>query len=270
MEQPGIVLNIHGGTDKMLYKTFDMLDAGAAVGAVWCRDLFGVTRTRRGLLPRSGPEIDEALYPGLRDAVGVLRGQDVGFLLLSSPNAADAGALEQLAAAYDARIVPTPDAAPAPRHSFALTAEDRRRGEEARFIRRMERAVFRPLMFCCESGPLPADTLFDAERVRRHTVRLSRLHRSLRPYLAERGGGAHGDARLLTPDLLLCPFAESDSVAVDLPQGVWVHLLSGKVYGGGSRYVVPAPPGEPPVFYRAASDDIDFFRGICEDFLRGV
>ena len=73
MEQPGIVLNIHGGTDKMLYKTFDMLDAGAAVGAVWCRDLFGVTRTRRGLLPRFGPEIDEALYPGLRDAVGVLR-----------------------------------------------------------------------------------------------------------------------------------------------------------------------------------------------------
>ena len=47
------------------------------------------------------------------------------------------------------------------------------------------------------------------------------------------------------------------TVEVYLPAGRWVHLWSGEGYGSAERGVyetVPAPIGEPAVFYREGSE----------------
>lgn len=59
---------------------------------------------------------------------------------------------------------------------------------------------------------------------------------------------------LLGPDVLVAPVVEAgaDTRALWLPSGEWIQLWSGERYTGG-RVTVPAPLGQPPVFYRAAS-----------------
>jgi alpha-glucosidase len=60
-------------------------------------------------------------------------------------------------------------------------------------------------------------------------------------------------------DLMVAPVLDpgEDAVEVYLPAGRWVHLWSGGEYGSPEEGVwetVPAPIGEPAVFYREESE----------------
>jgi alpha-glucosidase len=60
---------------------------------------------------------------------------------------------------------------------------------------------------------------------------------------------------MLGADFLIAPVTEegADSVTAYLPKGDWVHLWSGKSYPGGQYITVPAPIGQPGVFYQKDS-----------------
>jgi alpha-glucosidase len=64
---------------------------------------------------------------------------------------------------------------------------------------------------------------------------------------------------MVGPDLMVAPVLDpgEEEVEVYLPAGRWVHLWSGKEYGSAERGVyetVPAPIGEPAVFYEEGSE----------------
>src|SRR3990167_2723732 len=70
---------------------------------------------------------------------------------------------------------------------------------------------------------------------------------------------------LLGPDLLVAPVIAAGKSAwtTYLPAGAeWVHVWSGDTYGGGTHATVAAPFGQPPVFYRAGSNDRALFQDI--------
>ena len=63
---------------------------------------------------------------------------------------------------------------------------------------------------------------------------------------------------LLGEDLLVAPITDPGVVTakVYLPEGVWVHVFSGRSFAApktGLRIEVPAPPGQPALFYRQGS-----------------
>jgi alpha-glucosidase (family GH31 glycosyl hydrolase) len=60
---------------------------------------------------------------------------------------------------------------------------------------------------------------------------------------------------MLGHDFLVAPVLDSgvDEVTVYLPEGEWVHVWTGGVYNGRQTITVPAPLGQPGVFYRAGS-----------------
>ena len=72
---------------------------------------------------------------------------------------------------------------------------------------------------------------------------------------------------LLGPDVLVAPVwqAEQTEWEVYLPEGDWVHLWSGRAYGKGT-WTVPAPLGEPPVFYKRESKWAPLMRRIGETY----
>ena len=54
---------------------------------------------------------------------------------------------------------------------------------------------------------------------------------------------------------------------VHLPAGEWVHFWTGRVYtGGGRAYLVPAPLGRLPVFYRRGSAYEELFRRTAANY----
>lgn len=57
---------------------------------------------------------------------------------------------------------------------------------------------------------------------------------------------------LLGPDLLVAPVVHKKQTAVKayLPEGKWKHFWSGEIYEGSKWYEVPAPLGEPAVWWR--------------------
>src|SRR5215212_11003487 len=66
-------------------------------------------------------------------------------------------------------------------------------------------------------------------------------------------------------DLMVAPVLDPGRNAVDvyLPEGKWVHLWTGERYGSmqrGARETVPAPIGEPAVFYKEESEEGTRFR----------
>ena len=155
------------------------------------------------------------------------------------------------------------------------------------FTRWMEMGTFSLLMRSHESIRPWANAQFDAAGVREHTVRLTKVHAALAPYIrhiaadAEKGVPAlrpdfwyaksFGESRepyayFLGSELFVCPVIRKGAKRqkVFLPEGEWAHLWSGRVYKGGRRTVVDAPLGYPPVFYRADSDYAALFRGIAE------
>jgi len=155
--------------------------------------------------------------------------------------------------------------------------------DEELFIRWMEMCTFSLLMRSHESIRPWANAQFDSPMVKPHTVRLTNVHRKLKPYLqkcvreAQNGqasmrpdfyesidfASSHDPyAYYLGSDLFVCPVIDrhANKRKVYLPRGVWVHFWTGKVYTGGEWYTIPAPLGEIPVFYRANSEFLDLFR----------
>ncbi|MBQ4424771.1 MAG: alpha-glucosidase [Lachnospiraceae bacterium] len=151
------------------------------------------------------------------------------------------------------------------------------------FIRWMEMNTFSLLMRSHESLRPWANSQFDAPGVKAHTVRLTKLHAALKPYirhcaeLASRGisamrpdfwekmrfaEGYDPYAYFLGEDLFVCPVIRRKAVnrKLFLPEGKWIHLWSGKEYRGGLIYEVKAPLGEIPVFYRKDSAYAELFR----------
>ena len=64
-------------------------------------------------------------------------------------------------------------------------------------------------------------------------------------------------------DLLVAPVLEEgvDTWEVYLPDDRWIHLWSGEAYSGG-QIRVPAPMGQPPVFYRKDAPDHALFASL--------
>ncbi|MBR4700825.1 MAG: alpha-glucosidase [Oscillospiraceae bacterium] len=81
----GMILGIQGGTRRVLEKTFAMLDAGAKICGVWCQDWSGENRTVMGKQVWWNWEVDEKLYPDLKQAIARLRVRGVRFLAYINP-----------------------------------------------------------------------------------------------------------------------------------------------------------------------------------------
>ena len=145
--------------------------------------------------------------------------------------------------------------------------------DEELFTRWMEMGCFSLLMRSHESIRPWANTQFDAPEVLPHTVRLTKIHAALRPYLERCLAGAKEGLAAIRPDfweamdfgashdpyayflgdeLFVAPVIDLhvNSRRVHLPAGDWVHLWSGRPYEGGKAFTVPAPLGQIPVFYR--------------------
>ena len=81
----GMILGVQGGTRTVLDKAFAMLDAGARISAVWCQDWSGENRTAMGKQVWWNWEVDETLYPGLKEAIAQLNARGVRFLAYINP-----------------------------------------------------------------------------------------------------------------------------------------------------------------------------------------
>jgi alpha-glucosidase len=118
-------------------------------------------------------------------------------------------------------------------------------------------------------------------------VRWSRVHAALAPYVrhlareaqatglpAQRALFLHypddretftiQDQYLYGADLMVAPVIEAGAVMrrVYLPEGAWRHVWSNKDYAPG-WHDVPAPIGQPPVFYRDSSAFAELFKGLA-------
>ncbi len=155
------------------------------------------------------------------------------------------------------------------------------------FTRWMELGCFSPLMRSHESIRPWANAQFDAPDVLKHTVRLTKLHAALRPYLEHVAAAAregvpalrpdfwtaedYGDSRdpyayFLGDDLFVCPVLRKGAARrrVYLPEGEWLDFWTGKPCKGERRRRVAAPLGQPPVFYRRDSEFAEVFRRAAE------
>ena len=151
------------------------------------------------------------------------------------------------------------------------------------FTRWMEMGTFSLLMRSHEAIRPWANAQFDAPGVTEHTVRLTRIHALLAPYISHAAAQASegipairpdfwtaedfGDSRdpysyFLGDDLFVCPVIRKGAKRrrVCLPEGEWVHFWSGKEYKGGHHFFVDAPLGRLPVFYRRDSEYAALFR----------
>ncbi len=151
------------------------------------------------------------------------------------------------------------------------------------FIRWMEMNAFSLLMRSHESLRPWSNTQFDAEKVRPHTVALTKVHAALKPYIAHCAELAgHGVpamrpdfwedvsfsasrdpyAYFLGEDLFVCPVIDKHkrTRTVTLPAGEWVHFWTEETYPGKTEHVIPAPLGRIPVFYRKGSPYEELFR----------
>ena len=155
------------------------------------------------------------------------------------------------------------------------------------FLRWAEMAAFTPVMRTHEGNRPEANFQFyDDEDAIGRMARLVDVHRMLAPYIkalvkenAESGIPVQrplflhneDDQRcyteqfeyLLGPDLLVAPVWQEGKSEweVYLPAGEWIHLWSGKAYGGGT-HTTAAPLGEPPVFYKKSAGCADLFRSV--------
>ena len=65
---------------------------------------------------------------------------------------------------------------------------------------------------------------------------------------------------MLGPDFLIAPVTDKGDTTVKfyLPEGTWVHVWTGREYGSASQGTwcenLPAPLGQPAVFYRLGSE----------------
>jgi alpha-glucosidase len=156
-------------------------------------------------------------------------------------------------------------------------------------MRWAEMATFTPVMRSHE-GNRPRDNLqIDQDAaVLSHFARMTAIYVHLAPYLKalskeaaetglpvqrplflhhedDRATYAIQDAYLYGADLLVAPVWKAGETerSVYLPKGAdWVHVWSGKAHEGGREVTVPAPLGQPAVFYRAGAACENLFAGI--------
>lgn len=81
----GMILSVQGGTERVESLAYKMLDAGARVSAVWSQDWSGEKRTVMGKQVFWNWEVDEGLYPGLKEAIARLNARGVKFLGYINP-----------------------------------------------------------------------------------------------------------------------------------------------------------------------------------------
>ena len=147
-------------------------------------------------------------------------------------------------------------------------------------MRWCEMNAFTPVMRGHEGLNPDLNAQFDSSaEILAHGSKMAGIHKALKPYLkdavklnSEKGVGVvrplffYYDEKeayeesfeyLLGRDILVAPVikAGAESREVYLPNDEWVHLWSGKEYGGG-RITVPAPIGEIPVFIRKSAQDV--------------
>ena len=81
----GLILSAQGGTQRIEEVCSKMLDAGAKVSAVWSQDWSGEIRTVMGKQVWWNWEVDEKLYPNLKEAIARLNAKGVKFLGYINP-----------------------------------------------------------------------------------------------------------------------------------------------------------------------------------------
>ena len=151
------------------------------------------------------------------------------------------------------------------------------------FTRWMEAGAFSLLMRSHESIRPWANSQFDAPDVIAHTVRLTRVHAALRPYIEKCAADAAKGIPAIRPDfweafgyensrdeysyffgddMFVAPVIDKGARTrtLYLPDGDWVHFWSGEPYSGGRTYTVDSPLGRPAVFYRRDSAFAALFR----------
>ena len=150
------------------------------------------------------------------------------------------------------------------------------------FTRWLEAGTFSLMMRSHESIRPWANSQFDAPGVLPHTVKLTRVHALLKPYIKKCVEQAQCGIPAIRPDfweagclsasrdeysyffgddIFVAPVIEKGAVQrkVCLPEGLWLHFWSGEPYRGGFAYNVSAPLGCPAVFYRKDSEFADVF-----------
>lgn len=155
------------------------------------------------------------------------------------------------------------------------------------FLRWAEMAAFTPFMRTHECNrPETNFQYYDDEDCMERLARLVKIYTALAPVLktlvkenAEKGIPVqrplflHNEEDeacysiqfeyLLGPDILVAPVWKEaqEEWEVYLPEGGWIHLWSGTAYGKGT-HTVPAPIGQPPVFYKKTSKWADLMASI--------
>jgi alpha-glucosidase len=155
------------------------------------------------------------------------------------------------------------------------------------FMRWAEHAAFTPVMRTHEGNRPDSNHQFNSSpETLRHLAKMTGIFTALKPYhmdiqkeYAATGLPAQRPLFLHYPgdpaarrvqyqylygrDLLVAPVITEGAKnrRVYLPEDRWVHLWSGKEYGGGAVRV-DAPLGSPPVFYRKDSDRRDYFASL--------
>lgn len=157
-------------------------------------------------------------------------------------------------------------------------------------MRWIEMTAFTAMIRTHEGNRPRTNTQYDDDpALLAHFARMTRIYAYLAPYLrrlsdeASRTGMpiqrplflhfeedpktyAVQTAYLYGADLLVAPVIEEgrQDWTTYLPAGTdWVHVWSGARFAGGRDATVPAPFGQPPVFYRAGSADAALFAGMA-------
>ncbi|MDL2274179.1 hypothetical protein LJC34_06540 [Oscillospiraceae bacterium OttesenSCG-928-G22] len=140
-------------------------------------------------------------------------------------------------------------------------------------IRWSEFAAFAPVMQSHSLHNPPLDSI-RSDDVLFHLARMSKLHRMLAPYFSEvlraytltglpvlrhmriafpDHTGLRNDASqfMVGEELLVAPILRADETErnVTLPEGDWIHMLSGQAYASGA-HTIDCPLGSPAAFYR--------------------
>lgn len=156
------------------------------------------------------------------------------------------------------------------------------------FVRWMEMNAFSPLFRTHESIFPWTNIQCDWPIVKKYTIKFSEIHSQLAPYLKECMTQAQKGIPVMRPDfwehsddlshhdeysyylgedLFVAPVIQrfKRKRRVYLPEGIWIHLWSMKEYKGNQEYIIKAPLGEPPVFYRLSSKYVELFEKIYKE-----
>ena len=138
--------------------------------------------------------------------------------------------------------------------------------DEEVLLRWCEMAAFNPVMRTHEGNRPGSNVQFDSNfKCMEFVARMSRIHQHLKPYTRHVTQRAQRDRRpcfvrhtelqySFGEDLFLAPVTEKDvqQWTVRLPEGKWTHVWTKQTFEQG-EYAIDAPLGQPPVFYRTAS-----------------